>query len=135
MIDYDGIAYWCSEVSDQDHKDLIIFLRDAMVDGQITKCDIIFHWEICSSCEGNGSHSKHLGALTYQDMYDMDDEEIHKIGTGYYDKDCTRCDGTGKTREIDVERMPEDVALYIEEYFRNSYDMMMDRRAEMMMGA
>lgn len=54
-------------------------------------------WEICEECHGNGSHSKHLGAITQDDIdRDWSHEEFSSYLDGGYDKECETCDGSGK---------------------------------------
>ncbi len=54
-------------------------------------------WEICSNCEGNGKHSRHLGLITSSEReQDWSDEEFDDYMNGGYDVTCSVCRGTGK---------------------------------------
>ena len=53
-------------------------------------------WEICSNCEGNGKHSRHLGLITSSDRQKWDDEDFDQYMHGAYDTACSVCRGTGK---------------------------------------
>lgn len=56
-------------------------------------------WEICSNCQGNGSHSKHLGAITQEDLdRDWSADEFDAYLAGAYDKQCEVCHGSGKVK-------------------------------------
>lgn len=135
MIDYDGIGYACEQMHDKYEKMLMEALLDAMADGEITKCKIIYEWEICDSCRGNGSSSRHLGVISIESWNEWNDEDQDFYLGGGYDKICDRCDGSGKIRNLDNERLPEDVQAFIEEYYKDASDSIAIRRSEMYMGA
>lgn len=48
---------------------------------------------VCSSCEGRGATSAHLGAFTSDDMHDMDDEFMEDYFAGSFDRTCKDCKG------------------------------------------
>lgn len=57
-------------------------------------------WVICSTCEGEGKHSQHLGAITQEDIdRDWSPEEFEGYMRGDYDKMCETCAGRGTVRE------------------------------------
>lgn len=57
-------------------------------------------WVICSTCEGEGKHSQHLGAFTREDIErDWSHEEWDGYMRGDYDKMCETCAGRGMVRE------------------------------------
>jgi DnaJ-class molecular chaperone len=57
-------------------------------------------WVICGRCNGDGSHSHRLGAISAEEMaHDWDEEEQERYFAGGYDETCEECDGTGKVRE------------------------------------
>jgi hypothetical protein len=134
-IDYDGINYWASQMWDKAEKGMISALISAMNDGEIPKCDLKYEWEICESCRGNGSHSKHLGVISHEDLNDWDEEDFHRYRSGVYDQTCDRCNGSGKVRELDTESLPEEVVKYIDDYFSGWSEEIAIRRSEMSMGA
>jgi hypothetical protein len=53
-------------------------------------------WIICSTCEGEGKHSRHLGAFTGSEWAELDEETQDRYMHGAYDRACERCDGSGK---------------------------------------
>lgn len=56
-------------------------------------------WMICPDCEGNGKHSKHIGAITEEDRdRDWSYDEFDDYMAGAYDKACDMCKGSGKVR-------------------------------------
>jgi DnaJ-class molecular chaperone len=77
-------------------------------------------WHICPICEGEGSHSHHLGALTSSDLEDWSQEDLDCLMNGGYDRTCATCEGSGKVREDQLESV-QPVRYYAtdEEYFRN----------------
>jgi RecJ-like exonuclease len=56
----------------------------------------VSRWQICSTCDGEGKHSNHLGAFTGADLDQEDDEFLERYMGGDYDRPCERCDGEGK---------------------------------------
>ena len=54
------------------------------------------NWEICSNCEGEGKHAKHLGIITGSDREEWSDEEFSDYMDGAYDMRCEVCKGSGK---------------------------------------
>jgi len=74
-------------------------------------------WEICSNCEGNGSHSRHLGVITGSDRDDWSDEEFNDYMNGSYDTPCSVCAGAGKV--VKGKNRIEKYYATDEEYFRN----------------
>ena len=55
-------------------------------------------WVICGACEGEGTSSAHLGAITSDEWNgpDWDDDSREDYLEGRYDKQCEKCRGTGK---------------------------------------
>lgn len=53
-------------------------------------------WEICCNCDGDGSHSKHLGCFTQERLDDWSEDEVETYMNGGYDTKCEVCQGTGK---------------------------------------
>ena len=135
MIDYDGIDYACNQMHDKYEKMLVQTLIDAMNDGEITRCPITYEWEICESCRGNGSHSKHLGVISSESWNEWSDEDQYFYMSGGYDKTCDLCDGSGKVKELDIENLPDDVQKFIEQYYQDAANDIAIRRSEMYMGA
>ena len=67
-------------------------------------------WEICNHCSGDGSHSRHIGAITYEDRQrDWSDDEFDFYMRGGYDKQCEECKGSGKVLVPDFDRWPDNV--------------------------
>lgn len=67
-------------------------------------------WEICGTCEGDGSHAQHLGAYTQSDRAEMGgewDEFADDVRAGRYDQRCGECAGTGKVKAFEGEALIE----------------------------
>lgn len=78
-----------------------------------TEVTLPTRWVICSTCQGNGAHSHHVGCLTHDDYDRWDREEIDSYFSGGYDQECSVCDGTGKVVEVDERRCdPAALAAY-----------------------
>jgi len=131
-IDYDGINSMIDEAVNRYELRLPSVIAEAMNDGEITKAQIPFEWEICNVCRGDGGHSNRLGVINVDDW---DDEELGDYFAGRYDVACERCDGSGKIRHIVTAYLPEDVQQFVEEYRRDYSDGLEERRSEMMWGA
>jgi hypothetical protein len=130
-IDYDGVNSVISEAVNKYESRLISVIVEAMDDGEITKVQIPFEWEICDVCRGNGNHSNRLGVINVDDW---DDEELDGYFAGRYDVGCERCDGSGKIRVIAVDLLPEDVQQFVGEYRDGYSENLEERRSEMMWG-
>lgn len=64
------------------------------------------NWVICSSCSGDGSHSKRFGAMTSSEFHETFDDEESRADyfAGAYDEPCHPCGGTGKYRDTQEAR-------------------------------
>lgn len=95
-------------------------------------------WAICPHCDGEGASSRYLGAITQSDRepggaWD-DPEEFADYMAGHYDRKCDTCDGTGKVREVDVERCkPEELTAW-EDHCKMERELRAIERAERRMG-
>jgi hypothetical protein len=78
-------------------------------DGTFTDHQLPAKWEICHSCQGNGTSSAYLGAFTREDMDEMGDEFMEDYMRGAYDRACDECGGSGKVRVVDEERCPPEL--------------------------
>jgi len=66
--------------------------------------DLPTHWEICSSCEGEGTSSAYLGSFTQED-FDEDPDFAEDYMSGQYDRACPECNGSGKVKVVDYDRL------------------------------
>lgn len=134
-IDYDGINFEISEMQNLQEKQMIKRLLEAMRDGEVEKCNIYHAWEICDQCDGEGKHSKHLGVISAETLYDDWDDEIRdSYFSGGYDRSCTACSGSGKIKVIDEDSLNESAQQWIKEYRTSMYEYLMERKSEMMFG-
>lgn len=70
--------------------------------GNETEIQVPCKWIICGYCQGNGKHSRDLGAITSSEWADEWDEESREnYLSGAYDKSCEECHGSGKVLEED----------------------------------
>lgn len=76
-------------------------------------------WAICPACNGDGTSSAHLGAITGDEWNgpDWDDDSREMYLSGGYDKPCTKCDGTGKV-DLNASRPERDAAYESERWLR-----------------
>lgn len=67
-------------------------------------------WEICGCCNGNGSSSSYLGAITADEWNgpDWDDDSRDDYMSGRYDRPCDECRGLGRIQVVDEERCRSD---------------------------
>lgn len=68
-----------------------------------------FKWCICSDCAGNGKSSAYLGAITQGDREPggawEDSDQFDDYMRGGYDKPCATCEGTGKVKVVDYDKL------------------------------
>lgn len=82
-------------------------------DGDETEHRLPARWHICGTCDGNGSHSLALGAITQEDREQWDPDEWDCYMSGGYDSTCDACNGSGKVKEVDEKTCdPKLLALY-----------------------
>jgi len=68
-------------------------------DGVETEATIPAKWIICGTCNGDGAHSRHLGAITASERErDWSADEWEDYIAGGYDRECEDCNGTGKIK-------------------------------------
>jgi hypothetical protein len=68
-------------------------------------------WMICPTCNGDGKHSRALGAYSmeeFQNQFDPDEQAAYFAGA--YDSTCDPCKGSGKIRESQLHRHNEQLA-------------------------
>ena len=67
-------------------------------------------WAICTTCSGNGGHSRRFGTITSDEFYgpDWDEDSREAYMRGDYDAQCEDCDGTGKVKVADRSRMTKE---------------------------
>lgn len=64
-------------------------------------------WAICSYCDGEGRHSRHIGCITESErVNDWTEEEFEGYLSGNLDQTCEECKGTGKVKSPDLENVP-----------------------------
>jgi len=79
-----------------------------------TEITLPTRWVICSTCEGEGAHSHHVGCLTSDDFNQWDHDEIDMYFDGGFDRGCSVCEGTGKMLEVAQDRCkPEVLEAYL----------------------
>jgi hypothetical protein len=81
-------------------------------DGSEEEVKLPFKWEICSTCDGHGQHSRDFGAITMDEWNgpDWDDDSREMYLRGGYDKSCGDCGGSGKVKSPDWDKMPQELA-------------------------
>lgn len=121
-IDYDGLRHDMLSQVEDDQRNMLQHLLEAMVDGEVPTCSVTIRWEICPTCEGEGGHSRHLGVIDPEAWSEWDDDDREGYLSGRYDRSCDRCGGDGKVREIDREVLPEAVRAWLEGYERDAWE-------------
>ena len=99
-------------------------------------------WEICASCGGEGTTTRHIecdgGGFTaseWAEACDDDPDFAEDYFGGRYDRPCPDCNGSGKVKVVDLDRLSaEDRAAYEAQCEEDRWDDAM-RAAERRMGA
>lgn len=84
-------------------------------DGAELELELPGAWRICDRCRGEGQHTNPAidgHGITAEEWWgpDWDDESRELYMTGGYDVACSDCHGTGKVLEVDVDRVPPELA-------------------------
>ena len=91
-------------------------------------------WEICSTCHGEGKHSLRFGAITQSDIdNDWDPDSFDAYMRGDYDAACADCDGTGKVKVVDVDRITPEQRQQLDDAYEGEALDRAEREAEMRM--
>ena len=130
--DYDGLRERMQHNLNVAEREMLEALTDAMRDDEVTPCTLRYEWVICDVCRGNGGHSRRLGVI---DPSDWDEETLGWYREGVYNQPCERCDGSGKVRELDEERLPDEVRAWIDRYRQDQYECEMISYHERLAGA
>jgi len=76
-------------------------------------------WAICGTCRGNGHHNPHAyTAEEFAEAFPFE-EDVQDYLDGFYDRQCDDCEGTGKVRVVDWDRLTPQQA---EDYRRQLKD-------------
>ena len=121
-IDYDGLRHDMLCQVEQDEREALEALMEAMQDGEVPTCEVRTHWEICPVCEGEGGHSRRLGVIDHDTWCDWEDDERARYLSGFYDAKCDRCGGSGKVREVDMEGLVPEAREWLEGYYRQAWE-------------
>ena len=102
--------------------------------GEVTEA-LPARWEICHICEGDGKHSRHMGAITESDRAQWSEEEIQGYFAGAYDIKCDDCKGMGKTLVLNVEAISDpDTKRDVKRQLRESRKLAKEQAHEIAMG-
>jgi len=93
-------------------------------------------WEICHVCEGDGKHSRDIGAITESERQnDWTPEEFDGYLAGAYDKTCDDCKGTGKALALDLNAITDPATLKdVKRQLRQTRRFAQERAHEIAMG-
>lgn len=85
-----------------------------------TEIKLPTRWEICGSCNGEGTTSRHVecdgGGFTGSEWADLDDDFKDDYLAGRFDRACDECSGSGKVKVPDFDRLtPEQRAAWEEQ--------------------
>ena len=112
---------------------MIGLLIEAMRGGEVSSVSLPYEWVICEVCGGEGKHSRHLGIIEPRTWNEWDDDEREGYMSGFYDRSCDGCVGSGKVRQLAEDALPADVVEWIESYRADLYESAMmtyyERRA------
>lgn len=116
-------------------KATITFVREND-DGDEIQHELPATWVICCTCNGAGSHSQHMGAITQDDRdRDWDDDSWDNYMAGGYDRPCRDCGASGKVLEVDEDRCDAALLKQYQAAAREEREFEAICRAERAMGA
>lgn len=96
-------------------------------------------WEICDTCDGEGKHSRAVerdgGGFTSSEWAEEDPDFREDYLAGRYDQPCDTCQGSGKVRVPDYDRMPPALRALVEAHERDEAEYRAICAAERRMGA
>lgn len=94
------------------------------------------HWEICSTCHGEGKHAHAVdgNGITGSEWAEWADEERETYLSGGYDRTCEECDGSGKYRVVNHDELPSWLQAAVDRYWRDEAAYRAEVAAERRMG-
>lgn len=107
-------------------------------DGGTEEREFPAKYEVCSTCDGKGSHvnpsidSHGIGAEEWD--RDWDDESREGYFSGAYDVRCAECDGARVVPVLDEERATPEQKQIVEARINDHYSAQRERDAERRMG-
>lgn len=103
--------------------------------GEEIDIQVPYEWEICSTCDGHGKHSAHLGAFTAEDIAnDWDPESWENYLSGGYDRTCEDCGGSGKVKAEDWEKLPAEDRKMLEDWAESERELRQEEESERRFG-
>mgnify|MGYP001579668274 FL=1 len=94
---------------------------------------------VCPHCEGRGTSSAYLGAITQSDRepgWSWDDsDDFDDYMRGAYDRACDHCGGKRVVEVADRDRMTAEQIVAYDEQLADDYDFEAEQAAERRMGA
>ena len=102
--------------SDPRHDDPVAERGSAAIQGSTTVTQFAqfgsqrlpYVFEICHDCRGHGRSSAHLGDFTASEVAERGTDWEQDYMSGFYDRSCEPCDGTGKVKVPDADRLTEE---------------------------
>lgn len=103
-----------------------------------TEVELPSRWEICCSCDGEGTTSRHVecdgGGFTASEWAEEDDDFREDYMAGAYDSACDECGGSGKVKVADRERMSAEENKAYDEQLQADAEFRAEQAAERRMG-
>jgi len=110
-------------------------------DGSETEHNLPARWEICDSCCGNGTTTRHIecdgGGFTGSEWAEAcnDDPDFEEnYFSGVYDRACPDCNGSGKVQVVDRDRVSPAILASMDADADEEYEYQAMRAAERRMG-
>lgn len=122
-----------------DDKRLILFVK-LWDDDEEFEATFPFRWDVCSTCQGKGSHvnpSIDCDGLSAKDFAE-DPDFAEQYWGGAYDQPCNGCGGRTTERVLDEDRFNDQHREWyalLEEYWRDEAEYRAECEAERRMGA
>lgn len=98
--------------------------------------EIPFHWEVCGTCDGKGSHvnpSIDSNGITQDEWSEWDQEDRENYISGVYDVECHECKGRRVVPHLDA---PKDspTEKWLTDWYKSEANDRRERESEMRFG-